>query len=339
MKDVRMVDGAAAVWSQDLESLTRALEAGWSLPTARLRSGRTEDLSLILRVIAMGWVDGWRVWLKHRPDFATHPVLVEAIIAHAQDEILSALLEHENGRLSWEREEDDLAPPHILFQLMGNQIRHLAEDQKIVRVAKILEGIGFDSAEPYPGDFEPNDMSPPGHTLWTWSLVRSYFDLALDMGAGEEVFRMPRHQEALNHWFERSWVPGWVSSGKTFDGGRARITWLQWMTPSRFASWSSSGSYLQNVELHEVIPSLPLQYQQTAWATWVGEGDGQWSVLHDLVSSLLPREKIQAALLAMQNALPASVWARGWEGQDDYGMSASGIWQTRQKEAADLGVW
>lgn len=334
MKDIKLVDGAAAVWSQDAQALARALSAGWSLPAARLRAGRTEDLSLILRVVASGWVEGWRIWLGHRPDFATHPILVEAIIAHAQDEILEVLLEHEKGRLSWERDDDDLAPVHLLFQLLGNEIKHLAEDQKVVRVAKILNGIGFDVNQPYPGDFESTDMSPPGHTLWTWSIVRSYFDLGLALEAGDEVFKMPRHAEALDHWFDRAWVPGWVSSGKAFDGGRARVTWLQWMTPSRFAAWSASGDHLRNVELHDIIPALPGEYQKDAWATWVGNGDGQWSVLHDLVSSLLPSEKIEAALSAMEKSLPPDVWSRGWKGEDDYGMSASGIWEARKKEAA-----
>ena len=107
MKDARLVDGASAVWERNADMLSKALEAGWSLPTARLRTGHTEDLALILRVIASGWVEGWKLWLGYRPDFATHPILVEAIISHAQDEILEVLLEHEGWKLAWDRAKSE----------------------------------------------------------------------------------------------------------------------------------------------------------------------------------------------------------------------------------------
>lgn len=336
MEVSRIVDGAQAVWEQDAGMLSKALEAGWSLPTVRLFEGRTEDLSLILRVITSGWTDGWRLWLQYRPDFASHPVLIEAIIAHAQDDILEILLQQEAGKIRWDR-DDDLSPPHLLFQLMGASIRNLAEDRKIVRVAELLSGSGYDPQQPYPGDFQVGDLSPPGHTLWSWAVQRSYFDLALLLGIEDHALSMPRNEEALSHWFDRSWVPSWVSSGKPFDGGRARLAWMTWMTPSRFSRWLEKSSHIRNVELRAILRSLPPAYQKAAWMSWLGHGEGEWSVLHDLVSSLLPDSEIIDTIEAMKTHLQPSEWERGWTSKDAYGISAAGIWGARQQETAASG--
>lgn len=354
MSDMNVVDGSSAIWEQDAQALEDALDRGWSLPRARLRSGHTEDITLILRVITCGWVEGWKIWAKKRPDFASDPVLIEAILSQAQAGILQEVLAQNGNKLPWAREDGDLAPPHIMFQLIGRQMGQMGKlvpDEQVVDCAKLLIGANIDPQQPYPeayvepgtelqeentersgeagaGSFHPSDFTPPGHTLWTWSILWGYFDLAEALNLGDEVFSMPKADLVLAHWFERAWVPSWASA-HDFDGGRARITWLRWMTIDRFSRWVSQAGTMKDAGLHEALQSLPADYQEVVWRHWLQRDEQGWSVLHDLVASLLPREDIEKTMSSMQSVLPSREWDEAWKHQDEYGVSLQSLWQEK----------
>lgn len=350
MSEINVVDGTSAIWEQDAQALEDALARGWGLPRARLRSGHTEDITLILRVITSGWVEGWKIWAKRRPDFASDPILIESILSQAQSDILKEVLVQNGNKLPWSREEGDLAPPHVMFQLIGRQMGQMGKlvpDEQIVACAALMRQAGIDPQQPYPepyvepgtetdveaaadhpGMFQPSDFTTPGHTLWSWSILWGYFDLAEALDLSDEVFDMPKASLVLSHWFDRAWVPSWASA-YDFDGGRARITWLRWMTPDRFSTWISRDDRLRDVELHAALQSLPREYQELAWSHWLARDGQGWSTLHDLVSSLLPRDDVEKTLSAMQEVLSPEAWEAGWQTPDDYGMSPRSLWEDK----------
>ena len=334
MTNLVFTDGEAAVWSNNADALRAALDGGWDLPRARLHAGHTEDLTLILRVVASNWVDGWRIWSHKRPDFSRNPIVIESVISHAQADILAEIINQNNGALPWDRSPDDLAPVHLLFQSVASRLGLLIEETQIARTVALLKEAGCDTAQPFPGEYTMDGLNPPGHTLWTWLLLCGKWQLAKDMSVGDSGFDAPKAIQAMDRWFEKSWMPSWTNgSDSIFDGGHARQTWLQWMSADRFSRWGELSNYLLNIELHEAINRLPVDYQIIAWSWWLtphsSDPQSFWCSLHDLVCSVLPAPVIDAVLNAMRLHTPEKTWNQAWTNQDTYGMSARNIWEER----------
>lgn len=334
MQEVQRMDGAAAVWAQDASALDKALSDGWSLPHAPLKSGFAQDLTLALRVVASGWVEGWKIWLGHHPELSRHPTVVEAALSQAQSGIVAAIINANEGTLPWDRAPEDLQPAHLMFQLIGSQMGRQVAWENIAQTAQLLREAGLDPQAPYPGEFDAGSWIPPGHTLWSWSLLWGYWDLAEGLQVGDEAFEMPQSIQALDRWFEKAWVPDWISAAGgslNMSAEYARETWMAWMNEQRFSRWAAASHMPHNAELHTSLRNLPEEYQKIVWEKWV-DRQGRWSPLHDMVSSVLPLSEIQEVLDHAKKFISEEDWKAGWEEQDEYGMSAQSIWDEKRAQ-------
>jgi hypothetical protein len=334
MQEGKIMDGEAAVWAKDAVALENALSAGWTLPYSSLKGGFAQDITLPLRVVASGWDEGWEIWLAHDPGLSQNQIIIEASLSQAQYGIVAEIIRVNAGQLPWDRPDDNLKPPHVMFQLIGSQMGRQVSWESIAQTANVLRQAGFDPQEPYPGDFDEGSWAPPGHTLWSWALLWGYWDLAEGLEVGSEAFDMPHCIQSLDRWFEKAWVPNWVSAaggGLSMGMDFARETWLSWMNEERFLKWSSRSSVTKNAEMHATLSELPAEYQAVVWEGWLGR-NGVWSPLHDITSSLLPLSEIQAVLDRVKKSVPEISWKEGWEGQDEYGMSAQTIWNDKRAQ-------
>lgn len=328
---VKSMDGASAIWANDAKALDQALASGWSLPRAQLKSGSARDISLPLFVVSSGWLEGWKTWLRHDPGISTNQTIIETALSQAQFEILQEIILVNEGSLPWDR-DDSLMPHHILFQLIGSQMGKQVPSENIVKTAKLLGSSGVDVLSVYPGEFEPGSWAQPGHTLWSWALVWGYWDVAEGLEVGDEAFSMPLAATAMDRWFEKSWVPDWVSNANPslrIGADFARETWLRWMDEERFSAWCKISDAATNTENHGYIKDMPEKYQQILWPFWLSR-EGKWSPLHDLVSSSLAPQEILSTLVHLEKMLPPEAWVAGWEGEDEFGMSANSIWSEKR---------
>lgn len=333
MQSDYQMDGGSAIWAKNAAAFEKALENGWTLPQATIKSGGyAKDITLILRIVSSNWVEGWTLLLKHMPEFSRNMIVAEAVLSQARHEILAEMIRVNDGSLPWHRTEDDLLPPHLMFQLIGSQMGRQADSDDIIATLKILELAGFDAQAVYPGDFEIGAWSPPGHTIWTWALLWAYWDVAEGLDVQDEAFEMPQGIIALDRWFEKAWVPDWVSEagdGLKMGAEYARKTWLEWMSDDRFKRWSSRSELTKNIALYEPFSCLPQAYQTVLWQGWLSS-NGEWSGLHDLVSSLLSINDIESVLNKIKQHVPNEKWEDGWNGEDAYGMSARLIWEEKR---------
>ena len=334
MQEVKKMDGEAAVWAQDASALKQALADGWSLPYSSFKGGFAQDITLPLRVVASGWVEGWRIWIECAPELSRNQTIIDAALSQAQYGIVAEIIRANAGKLPWDRPEDDLQAPHLMFQLVGSQMGRQVAWENIAQTAQVLRQAGIDPQLPYPGEFDEGSWAPPGHTLWSWYWVGGYRELAEGLQVGDEAFEMPQSIQALDRWFEKAWVPNWISAaggGLSLGMDYARQTWLAWMNVDRFRRWAEASTLPKNAELHASLASLPEEYQTLVWPYWLNQ-KGAWSPLHDIASSLLPLSDIQGVLDRVQAFTSKDKWKEGWEGQDEYGMSAQSIWNEKRAQ-------
>ena len=332
-----LIDGASAVWNKDPVLLRAALEEGWDLPFVRFKHGQTEDLTLILRVIASSWLEGWKIWCEYRPDFAEHMILIDACISQAEHEILQDIIERNEGLLPWDPEKGALSPAHFLFQLIGNPLGFLVPEERIVSTLLLLGKAGVDLHAPYPKSDDPDSVNPSGFTLWTWSLMWGAWKVAEGLNVGDDAFLMEHWRNSMTAWFEKAWVPSWNDRNRNnFTGGLAREYWLKWNNSDRFDRWGVETGYLFSANRYEAFLSLPSQYQNRIWQSWTdllpGPDGGSWSGVHEMVSSGLPREQVRRVLLAIQNGVSEERWLSVWLAEDEYGVSPKTIWDVAESE-------
>lgn len=332
MQSDYQMDGGSAIWAKNAEAFKMALENGWSLPQATIKIGYAKDITLVLRIVSSNWIEGWVILLRHMPEFSRNMIVAEAVLSQARHELLAEMVRVNDGVLPWHRMEDELLPPHLMFQLIGSQMGRQADPDDIIATLKTLELAGFDPQAVYPGAFDVGAWSPPGHTIWTWALLWAYWDVAEGIDVQEEAFGMPQCIIALDRWFEKAWVPDWISEagdGLKMGAQYARKTWLEWMNDDRFKHWSSKSKLAKNIGLHVSFSNLPDAYQAILWEGWLSS-NGEWSGLHDLVSSLLSIDDIQTILNTIEKHVPSEKWDAGWNEEDEYGMSAQSIWKEKR---------
>ena len=338
MTSSQLIDGASAIWSKDADAFRKALAQGWRLPSLDMQPGHGRtDLSLILRVVAYGW-EGWRIWAHKCPEVSRNPIVLEAVISQCQSELLAEILEQNDGHLEWNEDYHALGPMHLLFQLIGSPLGPQVADAHIVRTAQLLGEAGIKTMEPYPGDYEPDGLNPPGHTLWTWALLWGAWGvvegLASELKVGDEALRMPKAQQALDRWFEKAWVPSWAHAGVP-SGGWGRQVWLSWMNEARFSAWLANWSRINEMEIADVLVALPAPYQAIAWQRWLAPKAPGAMPLLELVSSLLPLPRIRLILEAIQSHVPPELWEHSWRLADEYGLDAPSVWNAKQFEAKE----
>lgn len=327
-----VMDGAAAIWIRNLDAFKRALEGGWRLPRVTMKTAGAEDISLVLRVVTSGWLEGWKVWLEKEPRLARIQDVIDSAISHAQPAILEEILRVNGGQLPWNvKDNPELQPVHRLFGLIGSLMGKLEPPEQILATVDVLRRAGMDVMAPYPGE-AVSVYDLPGHTLWSMAVLHHHWDLVQGLGIGDEAFEMPKGMLAMNHWFKKAWMPlDWAASDMERSTGIpfGRESWLEWMSQGdRFARWAEASSIPTNIEFIDGLTALDDRYQKQVWEIWASRGPA--GPLADLVSSILDLERIEQILATIRTSLGEDVFKKAWEAADEFGVSPAFLWESKK---------
>jgi len=309
-------DPEKAIWDKDFEALQKALQAGWSLPYARVKDGgAVQDTTLVIRVISLRWTAGWKLLATAFPFLYENHILWQLAIREAVPGIIEDFIEH--GFSATGRLENGQEPLHLLAESMGRALGEPIPDEDLIESVHVLEGASASLLTPYPGSFVAGDVSPRGHTLWTrsaffrrWDLVSTFMPTHWKGFLG-----MPRALESLDSL--RSLAMGG-------DRGATRC-WKAW-TERFLEPWLAMQKAEPFSSLIDaaLVPSLSPLNRQVVWERWSMVDEAGWTSLHDL--GLLGNEAVVRQALACAITDRAPCLAR-WEAMSEDGLRPCDLWE------------
>lgn len=263
--DPLSVRGENAVWSRNLPALEQALAEGWSLPVFNRGADRGHDLGMVFGVVTAGWLEGWQVLRQRWPELADNEQLLLAALTAVRPKIVEDILsssqvlaaeatgvsraaETPSPRLSrLERapgltltqpvphaeKKEGLLLVHHLFSSLSREVGEPPAEQDLIDCARSLAFHGVRVDAPYPGRFEPEDLSLPGHTLWSLAVRERKWDLALAL-APDSITRLhahPRWRETLDDWFECAWHGARILTYRAPPSPLAQAAWQSSVAP------------------------------------------------------------------------------------------------------------
>lgn len=309
------LDPETAIWNKDLAELRRALEAGWTLPYARVKDGLVCDITLVIRIISLRWTEGWLLISEKRPELKSNPLLWQLAIRRGVSEIVADMVANgmpANGRL-----ESGILPLHVLAESLGNQPGEPVDESDVVKTAQALLNGGADLLEAYPGAVTPGGASPKGHTLWTRSIYYRCWEVcdAFMPTSWEQLMGMPRGLEAIEDLRH---------AAQAGDKGAIRI-WKHW-TLQFLRPWLESvpnETFSSPIDI-EALAELPADLQALAWERWERVDETGWSILHDLaLQGAEPRAHQVLRFMVKANAPVLRLWNQA----DNDGVRPSELWE------------
>ena len=308
------IDPETAIWNKDLAELSRAVEAGWALPYARVKDGLVPDTTLVIRIISLRWTEGWLLISKNRPELKTNPLLWQLAIRRGVHEIVADMLA--NGMEASGRLENGTLPLHVLAESFS-QPGEPVDESDMVKTAQVLVAAGADPLEAYPGVVTPGGASPKGHTLWTRSIYYRCWEIchAFMPTSWEQLMGMPRGLEAIEDLRH---------AAQAGDKGALRI-WKQW-TQKFLKPWLESApaeTFVSPIDM-EAITALPPEQQNLVWKRWERVDEIGWTPLHDL--ALQGGEERAHRVLKIMVETQASCLAL-WTKPDNDGMRPCDLWE------------
>ena len=312
----RPLDPESAIWNKDADEFRRALDLGWTLPFARVKEGRVQDLTLAIRVVTLRWAEGWVLLANAHPKLRENQVLFQLAIRRGARGIVKDFVDHgveANALL-----ESGVLPLHILAEALREQPGEPVDESDFVDTAQFFVSVGASPLEPYPGPVNPSNVgSANGHTLWTravwlrrWEMSKAFMPqswdelLGMPLGlAAVEVLRQSVKNEeigALGVWeaFVSKFLEDWMESHpeEAFE------------TPADIS----------------LIPRLPAKLQQRIWKRWAVADQAGWTGMHDLalLGNLEPARRVLALMVEQQAPCLGS-----WDQPDVEGVRPCDLWE------------
>jgi hypothetical protein len=322
-------DGADAIWAESEEKLQQAIEAGWALPRIRPRSPGpdTEDLALVLRCVARGWLPGWRLLRQAWPHLLESERLLDAALTECRHEVIEDILQATGRDPDQAFSDTGQRPAWALFQPISREVGEPVPEEDIIKSALVLRAHDGDLAIPYPGAFSEGDSAQGGHTVWTQAIMAGRWRVvsALAPQTWDEAQLHPRLKDALEHWFTIAWVGG--SALRPEPNLRAREAWLDWLAP--FAcQWMDLSEVL--LEPHGWTPllAMDLPSRQKVWDRLAQPEELGWSGLHKIAVGASQSRDLALTLLghAHSESLNPSALERGWISGNDENVRPCDLW-------------
>lgn len=313
------LDPEKAIWQKDLGELRRALDAGWTLPYTRAKSvGMVEDMSLVIRVVSLRWVEGWKAFADEFPELRENQILRSLAIRQAVPGIVEDLLAHGmDPRVPLDSESRPL-PLHLLQEAMGPRPGEPVYEDDMLATARLLVKSGADPALPYEGEFSKGDTQPAGHNFWSRALYYKHWKIARAFmpESWKALSLLPRGREMVE------------DLRKVYESGRvmgARQMWTHvlenWMGPwleSHPDEWFAFPKDL------EIIPDLTKNVRKLVWERWDKVDDLGWTGLHEMAISARSPVAFQVLSLAWEEQAPC---LRHWKKPDTEGMRPCDLWE------------
>lgn len=322
----QVLDPERAIWDRDAQALARALQEGWSLPQARSKEGGgVEDLSLVIRVVSLRWVEGWQILAGHFPALRSSPVLWALALRRAVPGIVSDLLEHGQGAAR--PLDSGLSPLHVLAESMGPLPGDPIPEADLVATAQILVAAGANPTHPHPGEFQAGDNAPFGHTLWTravyfgrWEMVEAFWP-----DSWEALSAQPRGVEMLAD-MRRTTLSGRMDATAARMWARAMARWIEPWLALRQEEWFALPADL------DALASLPRPAREVVWRRWARADDTGWTGLHEMALSGRSRQAHRALRLAVADG---AVCLDAWLAPDQAGDRPFDLWEIANRRTPD----
>ena len=310
------IDPEAAVWNQDAEELRRALAAGWSLPFARIKEGRVQDLTLAIRAVTHRWSEGWGLLADSQPSLRTNPVLFQLALRRGAALIVEDFVKH--GTDVNEPLESGLLPIHVLAEALKEQPGEPVDESDFLETARFLVKAGANPLIPYPGQAFPDAPAlASGHTLWTravwlrrWEIAKAFMPQSWS-----ELLAMPLSMTVLEELRQnvQSEVVGALGVWQAV-AGRFLVDWMISHPEEAFNSDPDLA----------ILPQLEAPLQSAIWERWCRPDNSGWTGLHDL--GLSGGKPLAHAVLRDMIAKQAPCLA-DWAKEDNEGVRPCDLWE------------
>lgn len=317
-----IINPESAIWNKDIDELSRALSAGWTLPYARVKDGNVVDLTLVIRIISLRWEEGWLLMASKFPWLRTHSVLWQLAIRRAVTGIVKDMLE--NGRSATEKLESGSYPLKLLAEALGPQPGEPIDEDDLLSTARTLVAAGADPLEPVKGDGD-NYSGSEGHTLWTravhfgrWGIAGAFTPVVWS-----DLVAMPKAHESIGD-LRRAAVSG--------DSGALKA-WCQF-AKKMIRPWLSAHAdedFVDPADL-KVLGHLSPEDRELIWERWKKADATGWTPLHDLaLLGATPEAHEALALAVKERASCLSVWNTATED----GVRPSDLWEIANRRESE----